>query len=89
MIGSPATGHSVADVLRAPIAADGTVGPWQALTPLDAPLSVHSVDSFGGALLVARGHVLETPIVNGRVYSVGGSIQDLSCLGEVDVGLLQ
>jgi hypothetical protein len=62
-----------ANVRRASVAADGTIGAWE-----DAPM-----------LPSARGHVLETPLWNQRIYSVGGSIFDLSVLGDVVVGTFQ
>ncbi len=57
-------------VRRAAIADDGTLGPWLDQTPLPA----------------ARGHVLETPVWRGNVYSVAGSVADLTVLGDVVVG---
>jgi len=62
-----------ANVRRATISADGTLGPWLDATPLPR----------------ARGHVLETPIWNGTVYSVGGSVEDLSVLTDVVIGQYQ
>lgn len=45
-------------VWRAPIGDDGRIGAWQAVEP---------------GLAAARAHVHETPVVGGRVYSIGGS----------------
>ena len=47
----------VATVLRAELRADGRIGPWQEVPP---------------GLPLARGHVHNTPVLNGRVYSAGG-----------------
>jgi N-acetylneuraminic acid mutarotase len=47
----------VADIWRAAVGADGRVGGWEAVTP---------------ALPVARGHVHNTPVLRGFVYTVGG-----------------
>jgi hypothetical protein len=126
LVGDPSTtGYSVADVLRAPINSDGTLGAWTKIGMLQNPLCVHSSNFMDGAIYVfggiendsdfianvrratvhddgtlgpwvdvaplptARAHVLETPILNGFVYSVGGSVFDLSCIPEVDVGHYQ
>ncbi len=126
LVGDPSsTGYSVADVLRAPINTDGSLGAWTKLGMLPNPICVHSSNFVDGAIYVfggiendsdfianvrratvhddgslgpwvdvaplptARGHVLETPVLNGFVYSVGGSIWDLSCIPEVDVGHYQ
>lgn len=62
-----------ADVRRVTVQADGTMGTWEDATMLPTP----------------RGHVLETPIWNQKIYSVGGSIYDLSVLGDVVVGTFQ
>jgi N-acetylneuraminic acid mutarotase len=48
----------VGTVQRASIADDGTIGPWEAVTP---------------GLPVARGHVHQVPLWRGRLYSLGGS----------------
>jgi hypothetical protein len=53
----------VATVLRAELRPDGRVGAWAELTP---------------GLPVARGHVHNTPILNGRLYSAGGRINPTS-----------
>jgi N-acetylneuraminic acid mutarotase len=45
-------------IWQAPIAADGKIGAWKALET---------------GLPAARGHVHDTPVLNGRVYSAGGS----------------
>jgi N-acetylneuraminic acid mutarotase len=45
-------------ILRAPIGAGGRLGAWQKLDP---------------GLPAARSHVHQTPVVNGRLYSAGGS----------------
>jgi hypothetical protein len=45
-------------VLRAPVAADGTLGAWEPVTP---------------GLPNARSHVHQVPVINGRAYSVSGS----------------
>ena len=44
-------------VQRAHIGRDGMLGPWERMAPLPT----------------ARGHVHQLPVLNGRVYSVGGS----------------
>lgn len=99
------------DVLRAPIAADGTLGEWRIVSRMPHSYATHSAFVHGSALWVlggvednqrfvnhvwraafgangalgrweevspalplARGHVHETPVVNGRVYSVGGRV---------------
>src|SRR5687768_16023956 len=57
-------------VLRAPIAADGTVGPWVNVKP---------------ALPAARSHVHQAPVFRGRVYSTAGSNRRV-VTGDVQVG---
>ena len=49
----------VDDVWRAPIDAEGGLGEWTAIEP---------------GLPAARGHVHVTPVVRGRIYSLGGRI---------------
>ena len=46
-------------VLRAEVRADGRVGGWDEVTP---------------GLPLARGHVHNTPVLNGRMYSAGGRV---------------
>jgi len=48
----------VSTVQRAPLGQDGTIGPWEGVTP---------------GLPVARGHVHQVPVWRGRLYSLGGS----------------
>lgn len=57
-------------VLRAALLADGSLGRWEAV---DAPLPS------------ARAHVNQTPVVGGRIFSVGGS-QDGTAVPDVVVG---
>ncbi|HYJ80294.1 MAG TPA: hypothetical protein VEW03_11855 [Longimicrobiaceae bacterium] len=110
--GDPA-GHAAlyTDVLRAPIAADGTLGEWRIVgrmphayathsafvhdgalwvlggvednlrfvatvwrAPLQPNGSVGAWQEVGPGLPVARGHVHQTPVIDGRVYSIGGRI---------------
>jgi hypothetical protein len=122
IVGGPTMGTSLDDVIRAPIQQDGTLGRWEQVSTLPAPLCVHSIELHRGGLWIfggleadsefianvrratlnadgtlgpwqemdplptARGHVLETPSLDDRIYSVGGSVADLTCLGEVVVG---
>lgn len=62
----------VADVLRAPLLEDGTLGAFEALPPL--PL--------------ARGHVHQTPMKDGRIYTVGGNVGNHAAQARVFVGTL-
>jgi len=48
----------IATVQRAPLDASGVAGAWETVPP---------------GLPEARGHVHQTPVIAGRVYSVGGS----------------
>lgn len=63
----------VPSVRRAPIRDDGSIGDWQ-----DA-----------SALPDARGHVLETPMWNSTLYSVGGSNDTNGAMTQVVVGRFQ
>lgn len=113
------------DVLRAPIAEDGTLGQWSKVADLPengGALSVIElggfVYAFGGVkgsraglevistvrraafqpdgslgswedaakLPTARGHVHQTPLVGGHVFSIGGAKDDGSAMGDVLVG---
>jgi hypothetical protein len=59
-------------VWRAPFREDGRLGAWEAVAP---------------GLPAARGHVHVTPVIGGRVYSVGGSA-NRQVRANVDVGVL-
>ena len=57
------------DVVRAQIAADGTVGPWTTLTPLPVPLATHASFFYGGYLYVGGGISGTTdPLQENRVW---------------------
>jgi hypothetical protein len=60
-------------VRGATIASDGSLGPWQDLTPLPT----------------ARGHVLETPMWHGFLYSPGGYTNDSLTISDVVVGTFE
>jgi hypothetical protein len=112
------------DVLRAPLAPDGSVGAWRAVGALDAPVCAHAVTIDRGAMVViggvgeidrsdrvaratidakgaigtweeltplpnARGHVHQVPIVDGRLYSIGGSPKEGERTAEAWVGALR
>ena len=99
------------DVIRAPIAADGSIGEWQLVARTPHAYATHAAFAHGGylwqlggvedgnrfadnvwraelradgrvgqwlavtpGLPIARGHVHNTPILNGRLYSAGGRI---------------
>jgi len=59
-------------VWRAPFRPDGRLGAWEELKP---------------GLPATRGHVHVTPVINGRVYSVGGSAMR-QVRAQLDVGVL-
>lgn len=121
--GNPASGPALLnDVLRAPVAADGSLGPWRLVSILPYSYATHSAFVEGGALYVmggvednnrftdavwraafqadgrlggwervepglpaVRAHVHVTPVLGGRVYSVGGSARR-QVRAELDVG---
>lgn len=122
--GDPA-GHLAVytDVLRAPIAPDGTLGEWRIVSRMPHSYATHSAFVHGGAMWVlggvednqrfvnhvwrapfgangavgrweevspalplARGHVHETPVVDGRVYSVGGRVVPAAQGGAIVTG---
>ncbi len=60
-------------VLRGSVGSDGA---FKAEAPLDARLSVK------------RGHVHQTPVYRGFMYSVAGRANDMSTLGTIDVGTI-
>lgn len=59
-------------VWRAPLSAEGRLGPWEAVAP---------------GLPAARAHVHVTPVIGGRVFSVGGSAMR-QVRAQLDVGVL-
>jgi hypothetical protein len=61
-------------VQRAPVGCDGRIGTWEAVR---------------GAIPVARGHVHQTPVHEGRVYSVGGRDNDGVSINRVFVGSMR
>lgn len=73
VMGGVVNNHRFVDtVLRAPLRPDGRPGPWQPVTP---------------GLPAIRAHVHVTPVVGGRVYSVGGSASR-QVRAQLDVGTL-
>jgi hypothetical protein len=60
---------NLGDVISAQIAADGTLGPWNTLTPLPVPNATHASFFYGGYLYVAGGITGTTnPIQENRVW---------------------
>jgi hypothetical protein len=47
--------HHLSTILRATIAADGTLGPWMEIGELDAPPATHAAFVYGGALYIVGG----------------------------------
>ncbi|MBL8682139.1 MAG: hypothetical protein JNK05_23430 [Myxococcales bacterium] len=65
---------TLAVVQRAPVGCDGRIGAWEEVR---------------GAIPVARGHVHQTPVHEGRVYSVGGRDDNGVSINRVFVGAMR
>jgi Kelch motif len=120
--GDPAGVHTpLADVIRAPVLEDGSIGEWTKAGELPVTLAAHSALAFLGQIYVfgglendtlqtghvrraevrqdgtlgeweelpslpkGRSHVLQTPLFDGFIYSVGGEV-DQSSIADVLVG---
>lgn len=125
--GDPAASATpLADILRAPIMMDGSLGAWSSIAAIDVPLATHSSVIHSGYLYLLGGaengndvtdHVrratigadgaigawqasspplprtsaynASTPLYKSRIYSVGGTQDQTSAIGEVSIGTFQ